>query len=179
MSVLDNLDAATMLGQHTGAAFSDCRYYRYLLWRSWDLKLPMANLIMLNPSIADGEINDPTIVRVTARVKAANFGSFVVTNAYSYIATDPATLKRFARRGGDPIGPRGNAAIMSIASRAKAVVVAWGSHIDQVIPGRQAAIYDLLRGGGITWYTIGMNEKSGTPKHPLFVGYDIKSPIGI
>src|SRR2546422_6653993 len=33
----------------SGAVFSKCRRWRYLLWRRWDEKRPAANFLMLNP----------------------------------------------------------------------------------------------------------------------------------
>ena len=35
--------------------------YRYLLWREWDSSNKTISFIMLNPSRADAQINDPTI----------------------------------------------------------------------------------------------------------------------
>ena len=37
--------------------------YRYLLWREWDSDRKTVSFIMLNPSRADAQINDPTITR--------------------------------------------------------------------------------------------------------------------
>ena len=37
--------------------------YRYLLWREWDSSNKTVSFIMLNPSRADGSVNDPTITR--------------------------------------------------------------------------------------------------------------------
>jgi hypothetical protein len=49
----------------TGATFSECGRYRYRLWRDLhDIKKPrMCLFIMLNPSTADAENNDPTITK--------------------------------------------------------------------------------------------------------------------
>lgn len=168
----------SIFGAHRGASFSDCKRYRYLLWRAWDVKGPMANFIMLNPSTADDENDDPTITRISARAKAAGFGSLMVTNAYAFRATEPVVLKKLARAGGDPIGPLNDAAVMTMATRSAGVVVGWGAHIDQVVPGRQQLLFDLLRGAGVKYHALGWNA-AGTPKHPLYVGYDIKSEIGL
>ena len=56
----------------TGAVFSPCRRWRYLLWRRWDEKLPVANFLMLNPSTADEHKLDPTCAR--ARDYAERWG---------------------------------------------------------------------------------------------------------
>ncbi|NBR07543.1 MAG: DUF1643 domain-containing protein, partial [Planctomycetes bacterium] len=44
--------------------FSNCRKYRYTLWRQWDFTNPSyAMFIGLNPSTADEVQNDPTVAR--------------------------------------------------------------------------------------------------------------------
>jgi len=50
----------------SGAAFSACRRWRYLLWRCWDRAGPVANFLMLNPSTADEAKLDPTCARARA-----------------------------------------------------------------------------------------------------------------
>jgi len=47
----------------SGAQFSRCRRWRYLLWRRWDASRPVANFLMLNPSTADEFKLDPSCTR--------------------------------------------------------------------------------------------------------------------
>ena len=171
-------DAPTFGTPHCGAIMSDDKLYRYALWRMWDASLPVANFVLLNPSTADDEIDDPTIVRLCRRAKQAKYGAVSVTNAYAYRATKPDVLKRFARDGGNPMGPLNDRAIIAFASTSRAVVLGWGRHIDEVVPDRQATIYALLRAAGVTWHTLGLNS-DGTPKHPLYVPYSIVTPQGV
>ena len=56
----------------SGATFSPCRRWRYLLWRQWDAAKPVANFLMLNPSTADEVKLDPTCSR--ARNYAEKWG---------------------------------------------------------------------------------------------------------
>jgi hypothetical protein len=46
------------------AVISEDGVYRYVLYREWDVQLPTILFIMLNPSTADGDSDDPTIRRV-------------------------------------------------------------------------------------------------------------------
>ena len=52
-----------------GAEFSECRTYRYLLWRKWSWQLPLA-CVLLNPSTGDEHRNDPTNERCERRARA-------------------------------------------------------------------------------------------------------------
>src|SRR5689334_322706 len=83
------------------AVISDCGRYRYLLRRAWDHTRPRCLLIMLNPSTADAEIDDPTIRSCIRLAKENGYGSFEVVNIFSFRATDPKDLAKAER----PIGP--------------------------------------------------------------------------
>ena len=62
------------------ACFSACGRYRWSLSRAWDADLskPWIAFIMLNPSTADAEQDDPTIRRCVAFAKAWGFGGLSV-----------------------------------------------------------------------------------------------------
>ncbi|WP_244222910.1 DUF1643 domain-containing protein [Cupriavidus lacunae] len=55
------------LDGEAGAILSDCEQYRYRLWREWGRSSPGLGFIMLNPSTADHQVNDPTITRCLQR----------------------------------------------------------------------------------------------------------------
>lgn len=52
----------------SGATLSGCGLYRYHLWRRWDTG-PSVMWIMLNPSTADADEDDPTIRRCVGYAK--------------------------------------------------------------------------------------------------------------
>lgn len=66
----------------TGAVISGCKTYRYSLWREWDHQKPRLGWIMLNPSIADAETDDPTIRRCVERARALDCGGIEVRNLW-------------------------------------------------------------------------------------------------
>lgn len=78
-----------MFEEFSGASFSECRKYRYLLWRVWDESKPAAVFLMLNPSTADDVDNDPTVERCQRRVHALGYGSLKVVNIFAYRSTIP------------------------------------------------------------------------------------------
>ena len=77
-----------------GARFSDCRLYRYQLWRIWDEGRPYLNVIGLNPSTADETRDDPTIRRCIDYAKRWNYGGLFMTNIFAFRATLPAVMKK-------------------------------------------------------------------------------------
>ena len=66
--------------------------YRYLLWREWnsDRAVPRlqrdrqtVSFIMLNPSRADAEVNDPTITRCINFALSWGYGRLEVVNLFA------------------------------------------------------------------------------------------------
>lgn len=170
----------------TGAIFSDCELYRYLLWRVWDDTLPSALLLMMNPSTANETENDPTIERQIERVMmwpkiGFNFavGGLEVANAFAYRETDSKKLAPLHSSGFNLVGDDNDAMILDAARRASIVVCGWGK--PGALGGRDQAVLKLLRDNGVKPYALQFN-KNGTPTHPLYVAYEtvpIEIPIPI
>ncbi|HWV89920.1 MAG TPA: DUF1643 domain-containing protein, partial [Burkholderiales bacterium] len=108
----------------SGAQFSRCRRWRYLLWRRWDESKPVANFLMLNPSTADEVKLDPSCTRARNYAERWGYGALVVTNIFGWRATDPDEMKRVK----DPVGRGNDRAILQAAKDAGIVVCAWGNH---------------------------------------------------
>ncbi|MCA9774331.1 MAG: DUF1643 domain-containing protein, partial [Myxococcales bacterium] len=106
------------------ARFDATGTYRYGLIRLWDAARPRALFIMLNPSTADAEREDPTIRRCIGFARTWGFGSMEAVNLFAYRTTDPARLPLHPA----PIGPANDAAIARAAGRAGTIVLAWGHH---------------------------------------------------
>jgi len=58
--------------------------YRYHLWRTWDETRPRLLWVMLNPSTADGETDDPTVRRCIGFSKGWGYGSIEIVNLFAY-----------------------------------------------------------------------------------------------
>lgn len=93
------------------AKLSDCRTYRYELWRTWDESKPYAMFIGLNPSTADETEDDPTIRRCINFAKTWGYGGLCMTNLFAYRATQPEDMKRAS----DPIGNKNDETLILLA----------------------------------------------------------------
>jgi hypothetical protein len=145
----------------SGAKFSGCRKWRYLLWRKWG-EGPVANFLMLNPSTADEVKLDPSCTRARVYAEQWGFGALVVTNLFGWRATDPAEMKAVR----DPVGRGNDAAILSAARAAGVVVCAWGNH--GLHRERSAFVVSNLRKAGVKLHLLRMNA-CGEPAHPLYL----------
>jgi hypothetical protein len=146
----------------SGAEFSACRRWRYLLWRRWDAARPAANFLMLNPSTADEHRLDPSCTRARNYAERWGFGALIVTNLFGWRATDPREMKR-AR---DPVGRGNDAAILRAARSSAIVVCAWGNH--GAHRERSQAVLRLLASHEIGLHVLRMNGE-GEPAHPLYL----------
>jgi hypothetical protein len=150
----------------SGATFSRCRRWRYLLWRKWS-DGPVANFLMLNPSTADELKLDPSCTRARLYAERWGFGALIVTNLFGWRATDPDDMK--AAR--DPIGFRNNEAILEAARSAALVVCAWGNHGAHM--DRSAAVLSRLRKAKLELHALRLNG-NGEPAHPLYLPASLK-----
>jgi hypothetical protein len=146
----------------SGALFSACRRWRYLLWRRWDAARPAANFLMLNPSTADEFKLDPSCTRARLYAERWGYGALIVTNIFGWRATDPEEMK--AAR--DPVGRGNDRAILRAARESAIVVGAWGNHGAHL--GRSLAVRKLLENERIALRVLRMNG-SGEPAHPLYL----------
>jgi hypothetical protein len=153
-------------GLDTGAIFSPCRTWRYLLWRRWDREKPICAFIGLNPSTADETKDDPTVRRCVNYAKAWGYGALWMLNAYAFRATDPRVMK--AANGA--IGPQTDAYLREAAVSAGLVVAAWGTHC---AGSRQDEIRTMFAGMGKPLYLLGQT-KGGHPRHPLYLRADLQ-----
>lgn len=142
------------------AIFSNCRTFRYTLWREWDFSNQnYAMFIGLNPSTADEVNNDPTVRRCIDYAKRWGYGAMCMMNAFAFRATDPAVMKAHP----DPVGEKNDYWLKEMALEAGIIIAAWGLHGKHL--DRQASILKLLP-HPIHCLTT---TKDGTPGHPLYL----------
>ena len=139
--------------------------YRYWLIREWQVGRKML-FIMLNPSTATEEVDDPTVRRCQDVAKIMGYGGIVVCNLFAYRATDPKEMKKAF----DPVGPDNDMTLMAEAKRAQEeealVVAAWGTH--STFRSRGASVTQMLTSAGVTLHCLGETTRAGHPRHPLY-----------
>lgn len=154
---------ASLFTESTATISEDGRY-RYDLGRRWD-EGPRVLWIMLNPSIADADIDDPTIRRCLGFTRAWGYGGLVVVNLFAMRATDPRELYT----ADDPVGPENDEYLRRHAAGAGLVVAAWGSH--GWLHGRDADVRKILDELNVTARCLG-HTNAGAPRHPLYLRKD-------
>jgi hypothetical protein len=156
-----------------GADLSPCGRYRYRLWRKWSRDSSTCLFVMLNPSTADADTDDPTIRKCVGFAKRWRFGRVFVVNLFALRSTDPEGLLGQA----DPIGTSNDAFIRAEALCADRIVLAWGDcspKIRTMVSARAFAVRRMLAPMQDKLVRIGVT-KLGAPRHPLMRAYD--SPV--
>lgn len=151
------------------AILSPCRRYRYTLGRRWGQREGGVTWIMLNPSTADAETDDPTIRRCMAFTQRFGFDAMVVVNLFAYRATDPREIVELGG-GEESQGPENGMYVHQACRQGKLLIAAWGSLRE---PLRAAAriFSKLIRGEGFSLKCLG-KTKNGQPRHPLYARAD-------
>ncbi len=149
------------------AVISDCGTYRYRLGR-WigEGRLGSVLFVMLNPSRATAEINDPTITRCIGFASSWGYSELEVVNLFAYRATDPRDLKAAHGRGVDVVGPDNDRYVRGSVNVADLVVCAWGAQ--PMAKHQYKAMCRLITEQGKPLHCISVT-KSGQPNHPLML----------
>lgn len=149
---------------NTDTIFSECRRYRYTLWRmlNGDRVERYSVFICLNPSTADEINDDPTIRRCIGFSKQWGMDAFCMLNLFAFRATDPVVMKREPY----PVGADNDTRLIEIASGAAICIAGWGTHGAHLYRGIK--VKRMLIDAGIKIHHLGLS-KDGFPKHPLYL----------
>ena len=157
------MSQATLFPVAKGATISACELFRYALWRDWDTSLGRVCWVMLNPSTADAEQDDPTIRRCMGFARGWGYGGIVVVNIFGFRATKPADLLY----ADDVIGPDNDATIAEVidSTLTRIVVCAWGQNAPL---DRESEVLRLIQRQGVEPCALRLT-RSGSPAHPLYL----------
>lgn len=156
-------------GIHGDAEFIDQGRRRIWLSRTWLPNYP--NLggywlwIGMNPSVANGTEDDPTVAKEVVITKRCGGNGYVKCNVLDWIETDSTKLSRI----GHHLCSNSNLeTIDRFAAKADCIVCAWGNlpkklqfHADYLVSTLHK--YEL--------WCLGTNN-NGNPKHPLYMKND-------
>lgn len=163
-----------------GATLSPDGKHRYYLFRDTHQNSNVATFVMLNPSTADHEKDDPTIRRCMDYALRWNCGVLQVINLFSVRSPEPSSVT--SGRLGNPVGPstawwwhhafaRAWGGGEEVQAEERIIVCAWGtngSYQDQdLLFGKEMAAIDIQpRALKLT--------KDGHPSHPLYLSRSLQ-----
>jgi hypothetical protein len=141
-------------------------------------------IIMLNPSTADGQEDDPTIRKCMGFAGRWGFGGIQVCNLFAWRATDPKIVAvQFFGSSTDVVGPMNDRFIRRMGDHGALVgnpivLCAWGSQPWLGKTGRAAEVVKWFKGSRIKLACLGTTQ-DGSPRHPLYVPYtQLPMPFG-
>jgi hypothetical protein len=144
------------------AVFGEGGRYRYSLTREWDTRRDQVCWIMLNPSRASAERDDPTIRRCMGFARSWGAGGIVVVNLFALVSTYPAGLLTAA----DPVCRHNDDAILQAISNRR-VICAWGNRPRfAAYDDRVSAVMALLEQTKTPAQCLGLT-RFGHPSHPV------------
>lgn len=150
------------------ATLSPCGAYRYRLSRQWSGARAIG-FVMLNPSTADADVDDPTIRRCVKFAQREGAGGIVVANLFAYRAAKPIELSR-AR---EPFGPLNRQTLRELGEwshrSGSPIICAWGA-FGWFKDANQTAT-SILANQGAKLCCLA-KTKEGHPGHPLYLRAD-------
>lgn len=149
------------------AEISDCKLYRPELRRIWDKTRPILTVCMLNPSTADHQRNDPTVLALIHFAARWGYGGIIIVNLFDIRTSSPKEMMAHAA----PLSAENTVYIDGAFNLArhqdKPLLAAWGaggSHMQ-----RDAWFIARARHHLVDLVCLGLT-KEGFPKHPMARG---------
>lgn len=160
--------SAPDLFMRRSAEISPCGNYRYWLEREWEKGKTALVTVMLNPSTADADREDPTLLALIHFARSWGYGGLVVVNLYAWRSPSPAEMMREPARMGPDNRRRLNEAMLMAAVHGGAALAAWGN--DGNFEGEADWFTNRATNEfGINLLCLGTTQ-SNAPKHPLARG---------
>jgi hypothetical protein len=151
------------------AIISPDEVHRFRLDRDLNRPGRVAAFGMVNPSKADGDIDDQTIRKLFGFAERYDIGRFIVWNKFAFRATNIKELKSAP----DPVGPDNDRYIEEALREADVHIVAWGAltKLPRSLRGRWWEVVAIAGRVGCPLMCLG-TANDGHPLHPAMIGYD-------
>lgn len=152
--------------------------YRLWLRRAWGSGPPIA-WIGLNPSTADGQRDDPTMLREIGFSYRWGFGSLTKVNLYPFISANPDAMHRWRAswqtaeeldHSAREAFIRGAHVAADEIAKCDMVMAAWGNGADDDDLAQWLDFIEGSLGRAVEFHCLGTTS-SGAPKHPLARGH--------
>lgn len=160
---------------HRSAEFSPDRQYRHRLDRWWS-DGPRCGWLLCNPSIAGGEIDDPTVKKMIGFSSRWGFSGITVVNPFDWISTYPNQLVDAAFCNRAIATERNKDVLRFVANEIAALIVGWGADVYMRALRRKghdphAALTLMTEANpSMVIECLGLT-KHGSPRHPLMLPY--------
>lgn len=148
----------------------DNQEYRYRLERVWDYAKPAAMFVLMNPSTATPEMDDPTVRNCRLYAERWGYGRLLIGNVCAYRLTDSKKL----HLAPNPVGPLNDLHLLNMASEAALIVFAYGQ-IHKTLRERGPHVAKMFcdRGHSHKMHVLKLCA-DGTPSHPLYKRADLE-----
>jgi hypothetical protein len=160
--------------RHPGpAVYSPCAGYRYRLERILGPG-PTMGIVMINPSRATEDLDDPTISSVQTLCARLGFGRAIIGNLFAWRTPDVSDLARVA----DPVGPENDSHLAAIAADSDRLVVAWGAagKLPRAHADRWREVVGILGRSGKPLHCL-THLKGDHPRHPQILIHETPLPL--
>jgi hypothetical protein len=137
--------------------------FRYRLSRQWGIGAHIL-FIMMNPSTADLEVDDPTVAKCGRLARRWGYAGLTVGNTFAYRATVQSRLAEVP----DPVGPDNDRHLVEMARDAAMTVFAYGTPKHPALRARGPEVVRIVRAAGGQSYVLKLS-KQGIPYHPLYL----------
>ena len=137
--------------------------FRYRLSRRWGSGAHIL-FIMMNPSTADLEVDDPTVAKCGRLARRWGYAGLTVGNTFAYRATVQSRLAEVP----DPVGPDNDRHLAEMAQDAAMTIFAYGTPKHPALRARGPEVVRLIRAAGGQSHVLKLS-KQGIPYHPLYL----------
>jgi hypothetical protein len=143
-------------------SLSECTRYRYSLTQRWGHGGRLITWVLLNPSLVEETVDDPTTLRVGEFSRRWGYDRMEIVNLFALRAATPEELALVE----DPVGPKNLSFVRQAVTSAELVVVGWGDGVQHAAtPPETLDEVIRLRRANTAMLCFGVTE-AGNPLHP-------------